>query len=146
MDKSYSIFKQKEGAFPKKLRQFKEESIRQKMLGNEEKQLGLKILINGGYGLFGNPAFKYADIRVAELITAHGRYSLRLMQNIASSTGFTVVGGDTDSLFLDGGEDSNKVMQQFITECRYKIGIDVEHYYLCQGGSHQKEALLRSYR
>jgi hypothetical protein len=41
---------------------FKEERVRQKKLGNGVKQLGLKILINGGYGLFGSPAFKYADL------------------------------------------------------------------------------------
>jgi DNA polymerase elongation subunit (family B) len=77
IDKGYGICKQREGAFPNKLRQFKEERIGQKTLGNEEKQLGLKILINGGYGLFGNPAFKYMDIRVAELVTAFGTYALR---------------------------------------------------------------------
>jgi DNA polymerase elongation subunit (family B) len=102
IDKGYWVCRQREGAFPKKLRECKEERIRQKQSGNQEKQLGLKILINGGYGLFGNPAFKYADIRVAELITAFGRYTLRQMRDIASNLGFTVVAGDTDSLFLDG--------------------------------------------
>src|SRR3712207_8289517 len=50
------------------------------------------------YGLFGNPTFKYVDVRVAELITAYGRNTLRQMQDIASSLGYTVVAGDTDSL------------------------------------------------
>jgi DNA polymerase I len=127
IDKGYWICKQKEGAFPRKLRQFKEERIRQKQLGNEVKQLGLKILINGGYGLLGNPAFKYADVRVAELITAFGRQTLRLMQDIASSLGYTVVAGDTDSLFLYGRNDDNRMIQQFIAECKEKIGVDVEH-------------------
>ena len=36
-------------------------------------QQGLKILINGGYGLFGDETFKYYDIRVAELTTVYGR-------------------------------------------------------------------------
>jgi DNA polymerase elongation subunit (family B) len=127
IERDYWICKQREGAFPKKLRQFKEERIRQKQLGNEEKQLGLKILINGGYGLFGNPPFKYADIRVAELITAFGRHTLRYMQDIASSMGFTVVAGDTDSLFLHGCSDNEEAIQQFIAECKERIGVDVEH-------------------
>jgi DNA polymerase I len=130
IDKSYWICKQKEGAFPKKLRQFKEERIRQKQLENDEKQLGLKILINGGYGLFGNPVFKYADIRVAELITAFGRHTLRQMQCLASNLGFSVVAGDTDSLFLDGAsnnENNNNNIPRFIEECHKKIGVDVEH-------------------
>jgi DNA polymerase elongation subunit (family B) len=93
-----------------------------------KKQLGLKILINGGYGLFGNPVFKYADVRVAELITAFGRHTLRRMRDIASNLGFTVVLGDTDSLFLDG-KDSNdsKIIHHLIAECKVNIGIDVEH-------------------
>jgi DNA polymerase elongation subunit (family B) len=58
--------------------------VRQKRLGNEIKQLDLKILINSGYGLFGSPAFKYADVRVAELITAYGRHTLQMMRDIAN--------------------------------------------------------------
>jgi DNA polymerase elongation subunit (family B) len=127
IDKDYWICRQKEGAFSKKLRDFKEERIRHKQLGNEVKQLGLKILINGGYGLFGNPAFKYADIRVAELITAFGRRTLRIMHDIASNLGFTVLTGDTDSLFLDGYNSGNDRIQQFIAECKDRIVVNVEH-------------------
>jgi len=127
IDKGYWICKQREGAFQKKLREFKEERVRQKQLGNEIKQLGLKILINGGYGLFGNPAFKYADIRAAELITAYGRHTLRQMIDIASNLGFTVVAGDTDSLFLDGNDSDASRIPRFITECKEKMGVDVEH-------------------
>lgn len=127
IDKGYWICKQKEGAFPKKLQEFKEERVGQKQLGNEVKQLGLKILINGGYGLFGNPAFKYADIRVAELITAFGRYTLRQMQDIASNRGFTVVAGDTDSLFLDEANNDDVAIEYFLAECKKRIGVEVEH-------------------
>jgi DNA polymerase, archaea type len=125
IDKGYWICKQWEGAFPKKLREFKEERVRQKRLGNEVKQLGLKILINGGYGLFGSPAFKYADVRVAELVTAFGRSTLRSMRDMAASLGFEVVAGDTDSLFLNGSSDS--AMLELIRQCKEKIGVDVEH-------------------
>jgi DNA adenine methylase Dam len=123
--RSYWICKQREGAFPKKEREFKAERIRQKHLGNEAKQLGLKILINGGYGLFGNPYFKYADVRVAELITAYGRYTLREMQKIASKHGLTAIAGDTDSLFLEGGSDDSAV-SSMIAECKEKLGVNVE--------------------
>jgi DNA polymerase I len=123
-NKQYWICKLKEGAFPKKLREFKAERIRQKRLGNEVKQLGLKILLNGGYGLFGNLFFKYANVRVAELITAYGRYTLREMQRIAPGHGFAVVAGDTDSLFLDGGTDSG--VSTLIAECKDRLGVTVE--------------------
>jgi DNA polymerase elongation subunit (family B) len=93
LDKGYWICNQKDGAFPKKLMEFRAERVRQKQLGNMVMQQGLKILINGGYGLFGDDSFKYYDIRVAEHITAYGRYSLSKMQKIAESNGFETVGG-----------------------------------------------------
>ena len=91
IEKEYWICRQKEGAFPKKLRIFKEERLAQKRLGNNVKQIALKILINGGYGVFGNPYFKYYDPRIAELITAYGRYTLSRMQGIATDIGFEIV-------------------------------------------------------
>ncbi len=123
INKDYWVCKQKEGAFPTKLKEFKAERIRQKQLGNNIKQQGLKILINGGYGLFGNKDFKYSDVRVAELITAYGRDILSTMQEIAKSLGFEVVAGDTDSLFLHGDADISK----FIAQCKEKLHVDVEH-------------------
>ena len=90
-EKNYWICKRIEGIFPKKLSLFKNERIRQKQLGNTVKQLALKILINGGYGVFGSRFFKYYDPRVAELITAYGRYTLTKMQEIAKEMGLNVV-------------------------------------------------------
>jgi DNA polymerase I len=127
LDKGYWICKRKDGAFPQKLREFSAERARQKQLENAVMQQGLKILINGGYGLFGDESFKYYDIRVAELITAYGRYSLSKMQKIAESIGFEIVGGDTDSLFLiDGNNDDKQALSRLISETKEKIGIDLE--------------------
>jgi DNA polymerase, archaea type len=70
------------------------------MLGNNSKQLALKILINGAYGCFGFDSYAYYDPRVAELITAYGRQTLSKMQDIARDLGFEIIYGDTDSLFL----------------------------------------------
>jgi DNA polymerase elongation subunit (family B) len=130
LDKGYWICKQKDGAFPQKLREFRAERSRQKQLGNRVMQQGLKILINGGYGLFGDDSFKYYDIRVAELITAYGRYSLSKMQKFAESNGFEIVGGDTDSLFLldikNGNNIDKQTLSRLISESKEKIGIDLE--------------------
>jgi DNA polymerase I len=94
------ICKQKIGAFPKKLNVFKAERLKQKKLGNNSKQLALKILINGAYGCFGFNGYTYYDPRVAELVTAYGRQTLSKMQNTARDLGFEIIYGDTDSLFL----------------------------------------------
>jgi DNA polymerase elongation subunit (family B) len=132
IEKEYWICREKQGAFPQKLRIFKEERLKQKSLGNQVKQLALKILINGGYGVFGSKYFKYYDPRVAELITAYGRYTLTKMQEIARNMGFEIVYGDTDSLFLrnrfENGESSKEeLVSRFTEECNKQLGIEVEH-------------------
>lgn len=121
IEKEYCICQlNKEGAFPKKLRIFKEERFSQKRTGNKVKRLALKILINGGYGVFGNRHFKYADLRIAELITAFGRYTLIKMQEIAKDLGFEIVYGDTDSLFLHSNSDHTSMndLQNAISKLR----------------------------
>jgi len=134
VEKEYWICRRKEGAFPNRLRMFKEERLRQKKLGNDVKRLALKILINGGYGVFGNRYFKYYDPRVAELIAAYGRYTFSKMHDIATNMGFEIVYGDTDSLFIHyksqeitGTTKRQKIISKFQQECNKQLGIEVEH-------------------
>jgi DNA polymerase, archaea type len=124
IEKEYWICRRKEGAFPSKLKVFKEERQKQKKIGNHIKQLALKILINGGYGVIGNSYFKYYDLRVAELITAYGRYTLSKMQEIATHIGFEIVYGDTDSLFLRYINNNNvaEAISRFQQECNKELG------------------------
>jgi DNA polymerase elongation subunit (family B) len=95
------ICKRKVGAFPDRLIGFKDERLNEKRLGNKAKTQALKILINGGYGVFGSAFYKYYDPRVAELVTAAGRYILNEMEFSAEHDyGFQIIYGDTDSIFL----------------------------------------------
>lgn len=103
---------------------FKEERLKQKKLGNNSKQLALKILINGAYGCFGFAGFAYYDPRVAELITAYGRQTLSKMQDTASNLGFQIIYGDTDSLFLhDAPKES---LSRFKDSCNRDLDIELE--------------------
>jgi DNA polymerase elongation subunit (family B) len=115
--KEYWICKRYRGMIPKLLEQYRNERFRQKELGNNAMQLGLKILINGCYGLFNSKFFEFADYRVAELTTAFGRRTLDYMKYIAEKVyGFNVIYGDTDSIFVTdvkGELDINK----FLAEC-----------------------------
>ncbi|MGB6591746.1 MAG: DNA polymerase domain-containing protein, partial [Candidatus Nitrosopolaris sp.] len=114
---------------PKKLKIFKEGRLEQKRLGNQVRQLALKILINGGYGVFGSQYFKYYDPRVAELTTAYGRYTISKMKDIAQNIGFEIVYGDTDSLFLNYVNMSNvaEAISKFKVECNKQLDVEVEH-------------------
>ena len=127
--------KQGDGAFSAKLRElwkrraeYKAQMKKAREEGNEElaktyevKQLAFKILMNGGYGVFGNEYFHYRDMRVAELITAFGRYTLTQIESLAvNKYGFEITSGDTDSIFLlnnKSGGDDDSLVKQFIAEC-----------------------------
>lgn len=119
------ICTKREGAFPFKLKVFKAERLRQKDLGNKAKQHALKILINGGYGVFGSADYSYYDPRVAELVTAAGRYILSKMQYSANyDYGFEIIYGDTDSLFLNNTSD--RPLKEFQTKFNEKYDIELE--------------------
>ena len=113
------------GAFPKKLKVFRNERLEQKKLGNKATQLALKILINGGYGVFGHTKFSYYNPMVAELITTYGRYTLTKMQQIAKRLGFEIIYGDTDSLFLNN-PPSEKSLSKFQNICAKELDIELE--------------------
>jgi DNA polymerase, archaea type len=123
-DNNCWICKQKIGAFPKKLNVFKAEKLKQKKLGNNSKQLALKILINGAYGCFGFPGYAYYDSRVAGLVTAYGRQTLSKMHNTARDLGFEIVYGDTDSLFLHN--PSKESLSEFKDLFNRQLDIELE--------------------
>ena len=115
--KEYWICKKYRGIIPRLLEQYRDERFKQKELGNEAMQMGLKILINGCYGLFGSEFFEFADYRVSELTTAFGRRTLGYMKHIAEEVyGFNVIAGDTDSIFVTDVK-SKLHINKFLAEC-----------------------------
>lgn len=117
--------KRKLGFFPTYLEDFKAERLKEKELGNKSNQYALKVLIKGGYGAFGAHRFRYYDPRVAELITAAGRYILSEMQSVAKNEyGFEIIYGDTDSLFCANTTD--KALKEFQERFNAKYDIELE--------------------
>jgi len=123
-DGYYWVCQRKRGLFAKILEDLTEERIRYKKSGLEVESQAIKAIINSGYGVFGHPYFKYYDPRVAELVTALGRYTLTKMQAIANGLGFITLYGDTDSLFVNNVK-RNADVQKFTDECKLKLGVEV---------------------
>jgi len=97
----------------------------------------LKILINGAYGVFGKDYFYYYDPRVAELITAYGRYTLLKLNELAQEYNFEVIYGDTDSVFiyidpstqgasLNTIDNAKNAVNDFLKLCERRLGVDIE--------------------
>ena len=70
-------------------------------------QQSVKILTNSFYGYTGWSAAKFYKRECAEATTAWGRYFIKRAVKMAEESGFTVIYGDTDSIFakLVNGEE-----------------------------------------
>jgi DNA polymerase I len=103
-----------------------EKRIQYKKEGKELESTAIKAIINSGYGVFGDPNFKYYDPKVAEVITALGRQTLLDMKKFAEEMNFTVLYGDTDSLFVNN-IDNNIDISRFINICNSRLNVTVNH-------------------
>ncbi|MCP5179919.1 MAG: DNA polymerase II [Pseudomonadales bacterium] len=63
----------------------------------------IKILMNSFYGVVGTPASRFYNPAIANAITGQGRYLLMWSKQWFESAGYTVLYGDTDSLFVRSG-------------------------------------------
>jgi len=68
----------------------------------DAQQYALKLLSNSFYGFYGYSGARWYSRECAESITAWGRQYIQETFDKAEKAGFTVVYGDTDSLFVKG--------------------------------------------
>lgn len=80
-----------------------------------------KLLMNSGYGTFGQVYFKYYDPRVAELITGFARYTLDSLVKFVNDNGSKILFGDTDSIFVAG--DNNNKSLDIVSEANGRLHI-----------------------
>lgn len=123
---TYWTCKRRKGLFSRILEELTQKRIQYKTEGKELESTAIKAIINSGYGVFGHPNFKYYDPKVAEVITAIGRQILLGMKKIANEMSFSVLYGDTDSLFVNNIKN-NEDISKFIDNCKKKLNVDVTH-------------------
>ncbi len=63
----------------------------------------IKILMNSFYGVLGTPACRFHNVAIANAITGQSRHFLLWAKGWFEARGFTVLYGDTDSLFVLSG-------------------------------------------
>lgn len=68
--------------------------------GNEALSRAIKIQMNSFYGVLGAPGCRFFDSRLASSITRRGHQIIRRARAFFEDRGFTVLYGDTDSLFV----------------------------------------------
>lgn len=72
----------------------------------------IKIIMNSFYGVLGTPGCRFFDDRLVSSITLRGHEILQTTRDLIEAQGFTVIYGDTDSVFVlidRPGEDVPKI-------------------------------------
>ncbi len=87
-------------------------------------QAAMKVYINASYGVFGNEAFNYYSLAVAESVTAIGRNVLKSTVRKAESLDLMILYGDTDSIFL--WDPPREKLDEIIGYVKREFGLDLE--------------------
>jgi DNA polymerase-2 len=102
-----------------KLWQERDKAKRQKNAGLSQ---AIKIIMNSFYGILGSTGCRFFDPRLAGSITKRSHEILKTSTTWIEAKGYTVIYGDTDSLFVHVGEDKSlkeckeigEILQNFI--------------------------------
>ncbi|MCX8196260.1 MAG: DNA-directed DNA polymerase I [Acidilobaceae archaeon] len=87
-------------------------------------QSALKVYINASYGVFGNEAFPFYSLPVAESVTAIGRTVLRETLKVAEERSLYIIYGDTDSIFVwDPKKEDLEHLVKYVAE---EHGLELE--------------------
>lgn len=96
-------FAREPGILPAMLDELFPRRAHAKKTGNEVASQAIKILMNSFYGVLGTPACRFYNPDIANAITGQGRYLLLWSKEWFEAQGYTVLYGDTDSLFVSAG-------------------------------------------
>ena len=110
------------GILPALVEQLAAERARARNAGQPVKANAIKILMNSLYGVLGAEASRLFFPPVANAITYFGQLLIRSAAEYAAAAGYRVLYGDTDSLFVDAGEDDPAAALALAEPLRRAIG------------------------
>lgn len=96
--------------------------------GDEVASHAIKILMNSCYGVLGTPACRFYNPALANSITGTGREILLWSKQWFESAGYTVLYGDTDSLFVRSGMPDADAARTEGKELAAKLNHDIARY------------------
>jgi DNA polymerase-2 len=96
-----------------------------KKSGDDVASNAIKILLNSFYGVLGTPACRFFNPALANSITGTGREMLLWSKRWFEQAGYTVLYGDTDSLFVHSGMDSSEDAQTRGRELASKLSAEI---------------------
>jgi DNA polymerase-2 len=122
---SGAAFRREEGILPAVVARLWDERAAAKRAGDAIASQATKILMNSLFGVLGAPASRLFSPVVANAITVAGQHVIRLAADAVERRGFRVIYGDTDSLFVDPGADTEEAARAVGERLRGEIERDV---------------------
>ncbi len=91
--------------------------------------VAIKTVMNGVYGVVGNPAFRLFDLDCANTITAVGRNIINGLSKTLKEASYPTVYGDTDSVFvkvstLENVPKAKRVIESYLKKNLQEWGVD----------------------
>ena len=99
----HAAFRRGEAILPAMLDELFPQREAAKRSGDAVASQAIKILMNSCYGVLGTPACRFHNVAIANAITGMGRQLLLWSKSWLEQRGFTVLYGDTDSVFVRSG-------------------------------------------
>ncbi|MCX6773366.1 MAG: DNA-directed DNA polymerase [Candidatus Micrarchaeota archaeon] len=112
------------GALKTQLKKIEKDTPEYEMLF--ARQQSLKILANSYYGYLAYPRSRWYSRDCGESVTAWGRHFIQDTIDKGEKTGFNVLYGDTDSIFLLMGKKSKDDAMQFMKKINAELPGDME--------------------
>jgi len=113
------------GILPELVARFWDERSAATAAGDAIGAQALKILMNSMFGVLGSPASRLFSPAVANAITGAGRHVIDLAARFVAGYGHTVIYGDTDSVFVDAGAESEAAATRLGEALREQIEREV---------------------
>jgi DNA polymerase-2 len=88
----------------------------------------IKILMNSFYGVLGTPACRFYNPKLANAITGQGKHFLLWSKDWFEKAGYTVLYGDTDSLFVQAHTVDARQAEQEGKALAVRLNRDVSQY------------------
>lgn len=118
-------FSREKSILPGILADLMKERAKAKQTGNRPLSNAIKILMNSFYGVLGSPGCRFFSPDIAQAITGTGQYILKsTCAYIEQNTPYSILYGDTDSLFVLLGEKHDSDAK----EIGNQIAADVNHW------------------
>jgi DNA polymerase-2 len=93
-----------------------------KARGDRHADQAIKIMMNALFGVLGAPACRFFDPEIANAITGFGQQTLHWTKAAFESEGFTVLYGDTDSVFVKlSGDEAGEAAREEALALRAKV-------------------------